>query len=834
MARPLPALAAEECFHCGLPVPADAGFAFEANGSWRRFCCAGCEAISHAITDGGLDAYYRLRTAPGATASVASAADDFAIYDDALIQSRFVRTLEDGSHEAELVIEGIRCAACAWLLEQSVARVPGVLSASVNATTRRALVRIAEIGVRGDLSDGDPAVPVADKSPLTPISAVFRAVRAVGYAAWPYEQERLAQVEDGERRRLLRRLWVAGLGMMQVMMYAVPAYIGAEDVSADAASLMRWAGLVLTVPVLVYSAGPFFIGAGRELRARRPGMELPVAIGLAVAFAASAWSTVHGAGEVYFDSITMFVFLLLGGRYLEHAARTRAAQSLRHLAGWVPQSACRMRDAADTSGEVVAAMQLRSGDLALVRPGDTVPADGAVESDAADVSEALLTGESRVLRRVRGERLVGGSVNAGAAFAMRVTQVGAATVLSGLRRLMERAAAERPPAVEMASRVASAFVLFVLAAAIAAFAFWWSAGPSRALWIAVSVLIVTCPCALSLATPAVLTVATGALARRHFIVTRAGAIERLAAITDVVFDKTGTLTEGMPVLREVLAFGTRDAHACLQAAAAIGTLTSHPLDRAIVAAAGALPLPVRDHRIEPGHGAEATLEGRRLRLGRASFVQEITGTPAPLGALPTAETLVWLGGAEGWIAALRLGDTLRPDARDAVEALRSLGFAVHMLSGDAEQAALRAAHALGIDHVKSRATPAEKTDFVARLQASGRRVAMVGDGLNDGPVLGRADVSIAMGGGADLAQLQSDAVLLSDGLGDLVAAFRIARASRRVMRQNLGWALAYNLCVIPLAFVGAINPLAAGIGMSASSLVVVVNALRLGRAARAP
>jgi len=844
MPRPCVAVAAEDCFHCGLPIPRGADFALESAGAWRRFCCAGCEAVSHAITAGGLDDYYRLRSAPAAAAgtSSASSAADLAIYDDPAVQSRFVRTLDDGACEAELVIEGIRCAACAWLLERSIARVPGVRSVTVNATTRRALVELTTGDTSGADTTGvrprsafETAVSKVDRGltpVLTPVFApVFRAVRDVGYTAWPYERAQLSRLEDGERRGLLRRLWVAGLGMMQVMMYAVPAYIGGGEVTPDAASLMRWAGLILTIPVLLYSASPFFTGAWRELRARRPGMELPVALGVGVAFAASAWSTVRASGHVYFDSIAMFVFLLLGGRYLEQVARFRAGRTLRHLAAWIPQSACRIRALDDTTGETLAASSLRADDLVLVRPGETIPADGDVASACAEVSEALLTGESRVLRRARGQALVGGSVNAGAAFVMRVARVGADTVLSGLRRLMERAASQRPPGVQLAERVAAGFVLFVLAAAAAAFALWWNVDPARATWIAVSVLIVTCPCALSLATPVAMTVATGAMARRHFIVTRAGSIERLAAITDMVFDKTGTLTHGMPALREVATVGRDTGDRCIDVAAALGRLTSHPLDRAIVAAASPAPLAVREHRIEPGHGTEGIVDGKRVRLGRASYVAQLAKSAPPFASLPHGDTVAWLASEDGWMAAFRLGDDLRPEAREAVDALQGLGIRTYMLSGDGEPAAKRAAGRLGIARFEAGATPVRKARFVADLQQCGARVAMVGDGLNDGPVLGRADVAVAMGSGADLAQLQADAVLLSNRLDDLVAAVRIARAARRIMRQNLAWALAYNLVVIPLALLGEVTPLAAGIGMSASSLLVVLNALRLDDAA---
>ena len=809
MSRPNPAPAAEDCFHCGLPIPRGALFGHADGGRWRGFCCAGCEAISQAISGNGLDDYYRLRTAPAATAP-ATEARPASIYDDASVQQRFVRTLADGTREAELVIEGMRCAACAWLLEQSIARVAGVAHVCVNATTRRALVTsTAEL-----------------------LSPVFEAVRAVGYTAWPCEQDHLARMEDGERRALLRRLWVAGLGMMQVMMYALPAYIGASDVTDDAAGLMRWAGLVLTLPVLLYSGAPFFTGAWRGLRAGRAGMDLPIALGISVAFAASTWSTLRGAGAVYFDSVTMFVFLLLGGRWLEHSARLRAGRALHHLVAWIPQSACRVKSHDDAQGEHVPASSLHPGDLVLVRPGETVPTDGTLASDRAAVSEALLTGESRPRERLPGERLVGGSVNAGAAFIMRVTHVGADTVLCALRRLVERAASERPASVQMAGRAAAAFVVLVLIASLAGLAAWWPSDPAGAVWVAVSVLIVTCPCALSLATPAAVTVATGAMARHRFAVTRAGAVERLAEATDVVFDKTGTLTLGAPVLREVMTFGAHDEAACVATAAGIGRLTSHPLDRALVEAAGATARPVQHQRSFTGHGAEATIDGSVLRLGHAGFVCELTGTAPPVTAMPGADTFVWLGGADGWWAAFRIGDALRPGAPAAVAALRKLGLEAHLLSGDGEQPVREVAARAGIGNALSRATPADKAAFVARLQESGRRVLMVGDGINDAPVLARADAAVAMGSAADVAQLEADAVLLSNSLDDLVIGLTTARATRRVARQNLVWGLGYNFLVIPMALAGAVTPLAAGIGMSASSLIVILNALRLARMPR--
>ncbi len=802
--------AARGCFHCGLAVPYDAGFGFEARGEPRVFCCAGCEAVSRVIHGEGLDDYYRLRSAVPERPRDRERPGELALYDTASVQERFVRDAGGGIARADLVLEGIRCPACAWLIERAVGRLAGVVGVEVNATTRRAQVRW-------------------NRAALAP-SRVFAAIRDVGYTAWPYEEGRIAALDARERSALLRRLWVAGLGMMQVMMYAFPAYIAAADeITADIASLMRWSGLVLTIPVIGYSAAPFFRGAWRDLRAARLGMDVPVSLGLAVAFAASAWATLAGAGEVYFDSVTMFVFLLTAGRYVEHAARVRAARSLQHLAGFIPQSATRLLGADRLEFETIPAAMLRAGDRLFVRPGETLPADGVLEDAEGEVSEALLSGESRLARKRGGDRVIGGSVNSGNAFTMRVTHVGADTVLAGIRALIERAAAQRPRWVQAADRASSAFVAFILVAALACGLAWLAIAPERALGIAVAVLIVTCPCAFSLATPVAMTVATGALSRCNVAVTRGQAIEGLARATDIVFDKTGTLTQGTPCLREVLPLGDYDAAQSLRIAAAVARGSPHPLDRALTQAAGVGGLEASGHRSEPGEGTEAIVAGRKVRIGRARFAAALHGKTAPLAWLQSEDSIAWLADASGWIAALRFGDTTRAEAAGVIGQLRAAGLVIHLLSGDEPRVAQRVARELGIAHVEAGATPQRKKEYVEALQRGGARVAMVGDGINDAPVLAQADVSIALGGGADLAQLRADAVLMSDCLEDLAAGVRIARRTRVILRENLAWALGYNLVAIPLAATGMVTPLIAGIGMSLSSLAVVANAMRLAR-----
>ena len=811
----LTSTAIANCFHCSLPVPAGTDYGVEYQGSRRPVCCPGCEAVAQAILDGGFEGYYRLRSEspqrPEEPDDPGNPAEDLHIYDDAAVQSRFVRNVAaaDGAdgREAELLIEGLRCAACAWLVEQTLARQPGVRSAEVVLATRRARI------------EWDPQ--------RTPLSALLASIRRVGYRAWPYESGRVEWLDRSERRDALWRLFVAGFGMMQVMMYALPVYISdAGSMSGDVEQLLRWAGLVLTLPVMLYSAAPFFSGAWRDLRALRLGMDVPVALGIGAAFGASAWSTVAGSGAVYFDSVAMFVFLLLSGRYLELLARQRAGRSLLGLARFVPETAHRMgpRDRLET----VPAATLQSGDRVLVRTGESLPADGTLESERAVLNESLLTGESRAVTRARGAGLMGGAVNAGDAFTLRVTRVGQQTTVASIARLAQSALASKPRWVAAADHAANLFVAGILFVAVAAGVMWWAMEPSRALWVAVSVLIVTCPCALSLATPVALTVAVGEMARRGLVVARAQAVESLARATDVVFDKTGTLTTGKLMVLETRTLARTDAGTCTALAAAVEQGSTHPVARALRLAAEGLVLPAaHGFREDVNRGVEAQIAGRTYRVGTAAYVGELHGKAVPLAWLFSTDPVIWMGDGVRWIAAWRLGDRSRADARATIDDLRALGLRVHLLSGDSPGVARHLAAELGVDHVRAGADPRDKLDYVRELQRGGARVAMVGDGINDAPVLAQADVSIALGSGADLAQLKAHAVLMSDRLKVISDAVALSRRTRSVIRQNLAWALAYNLVVLPLAFAGAVTPVAAGIGMSASSLLVVLNALRL-------
>ena len=758
----------ESCFHCGEPAGAPARRALVL-GSERVFCCAGCEAVACTIAGAGLGGYYQTRTAPASRPSTPIAEP-----------AREIAFPGDERGEAALVLGGVRCAACLWLIEERLRRLPGVTRADVNYATQRAHVA------------WDPG--------RTRLAKIIGALRGIGYGAFPYDPSRAAAQEQREQRAALWRLFVAAFGAMQAMMYAFPAYVGDGTLSADAAQLMRWAGLLLTAPVILISCRPFFSGALRELRLRRIGLDTPIALGLAAAYAASAWATVSGTGEVYFDSICMLAFLLLGARYLENAARRRAARALDPLLGVSP-------------GRVPSV-----GAVVDVAPGQKIPADGLVLEGLSSADESLLTGESRPVRKARGDELIAGSINLEQPLSMRVTRAGEDTRAAAIARLAERGAASRPHLVEAAERVARhlTWIVLVLAAA---------AGISAAdPWIAVAVLVVACPCALALAAPVVLARASGALFARGILLTRAAALGPLDRLTDIVFDKTGTLTHGTPQVTRTLPLSSLDADACVALAGSLERASRHPLARAFPAGGGE---PLEAPLNFPGEGVEARVAGRRVRIGTEAFCQALCVLPPAGPAHPNFDGAhVFLADERGWLAAFELADEPRPEAAAIVERLKLGGLAVHLASGDRREIGQSVARALWIENCTGAMTPQDKYAYVEALQKRGRVVAMVGDGLNDAPVLARADVSFAMGGGADAAQLRADFVLLGDSLQGILHARRIAARAMRLIRQNIAWALGYNVLALPLAAAGMIGPWQAALAMGASSLAVLLNAMR--------
>ena len=713
----------------------------------------------------------------------------------------------EGEWETYLGIEGMVCPGCSLVVETALAALPGVRSVAVNGATATARVVWSP-------GEGRPSQWLA-------------ALQRAGYRGVPAGDQLDAGARRQAQRLLLWRWLVAGFCMMQVMMYATPAYIAHPgEMTPDVAALLRWASWLLTLPVLLFSCQPFFASAWRDLRQGRIGMDVPVALGILLAFGASTASTFDPAsalgGAVWYDSVTMFVLFLLSGRLLEQRLRDRTAGALGALLRRMP--ALVERQAPDGTFERVAAGRLSAGDRIRVLAGEAIPVDGCVLAGASRVDEALLTGEADPLPRGPGDAVIAGSHNLAASLLVRVDRVGDDTRYAGIVALMERASVAKPRLARLADRLAGPFLAGVLVAAVLAGWWWWPAGAARAIGVAIAVLVVTCPCALSLATPAATLAAAGALARRGILVRRLEALEEGARIDTVVFDKTGTLTrDGMALVR-VEARADVGETLALQLAAALAAQSLHPVARAIASAPGAAGLPPANGVQEcAGRGLQGTvqvgLDVRVLRLGSADFCD------APLDAASTAR--VHLADASGWLAAFFVEEQVRDDAPDVVRGLLARGLRVQLLSGDRRAAVERLGARLGIVRSHGELSPEDKLALVQAGQAQGARVAMVGDGMNDGPVLARADLSIAMGQGAPMAQSTCDVIVPGGQLDAVPLVLATARRTRRIVRENIAWAVTYNAVCVPLAIAGQMPPWLAGLGMALSSLLVVLNAARL-------
>jgi Cu2+-exporting ATPase len=712
--------------------------------------------------------------------------------------------------ESYVAIDGMHCATCSLTVEQALLAVPGVREASVNGASQMARVVWAEGATRP--------------------SQWFAAVARAGYRALPATDLAQREVRARAQRQMLWRWLVAGFCMMQVMMYAFPAYVAEPgDMTADAEQLLRWASWVLTLPVMLFSCQPFFASAWRDLRQRTVGMDVPVALGILIAFGASTAATFDRTGpwgaEVWYDSLTMLVFFLLSGRMLEQRLRDRTAGSLDALSRRLPDSV--ERRCADGRFERVAVRRLAVGDVVRVMPGEAFPADGTVLDGTTTVDEALLTGESQPLARGAGAAVIAGSHNLTSAVEMKIERIGPDTRYAGIVALMGEAAAGKPRLAQLADRVARPFLVGVLVATAAAAAWWWQTDPAHAISVAIAVLIVTCPCALSLATPAATLAAAGALARRGVLVRRLQALETCTTIDTMVFDKTGTLTVDRMSVSAMHTRDGADAAQVLQLAAALASHSLHPASRAIVAHAGDRALPVASGVQEiHGSGLRGQVGSQHLRLGSAALC-DAPAQPRADGVLQ-----VHLADAQGWLATFELDETIRPDALDAMGALRAMGLRLQLLSGDRMQHVARLAWRVRINHVFGDRTPQGKLDHVRTLQQRGHRVAMVGDGINDAPVLACADLSVTLGQAAPLTQSRADVVIPGGQLAAVAALMLHARRTRIVVRQNLLWAAVYNAVCVPLAVLGLMPPWLAGLGMAASSLGVVLNAARLARAPR--
>ena len=744
-----------------------------------------------------------------------------------------------GYWASSVVFEGMHCTACAITLEDALRRVPGVKEVQVSSASHRGRVVWSE----------DQTRP----------SDWMLAVQQAGYRALPANDAQAHERRREEARRMVWRVAVAGLCMMQVMMYATPEYVsGPDDLAADMRGLLRWASWVLSLPVMLFSCKPFLVSALGDLRRRQISMDLPVALGMVVTFGVSSLGTFEPAGlfgrEVYFDSLTMFVFFLLTGRWLELRLRDRTAGALEAVLNRLPDSV--RRRTPEGQWETVSIRRLAVGDVIEVAAGEAFAGDGVILSGRTQVDEALLTGESHPLTRASGERVIAGSHNLSAPVVVRVEQVGAATRYAQIVSLMESAAVTKPAMAQVVDRLARPFLLGVLLASLGAALWWWPSSPSHAVMVAVAVLVVTCPCALSLATPAAMLATAGALARSGVLVRRLQSLQTLAKVDTVVFDKTGTLTRDAFEVARIRVRQGLTAEQALVRAAALARHSLHPVSRALWAQARRAAhtaeahaqleqWSVRELQERAGLGVQGYLQGPDGPAARAQEgldgVQGDTGLWR-LGSArfcdmpgdPGDRLQVSLADEQGWAATFELQEEVRPEAARVVRELQALGVSLQVLSGDSPAAVQRVAREVGIAQAAGGCVPQDKLRAVQDLQQQGRVVAMVGDGLNDGPVLAGANVSFALGQAVPLAQAQSDFVLIGGQLGALTETLRRSRQTLRVVHQNLLWSLVYNAACVPLAVIGWLPAWAAGLGMALSSLLVVLNALRLSARLEVP
>ncbi|HVK98426.1 MAG TPA: heavy metal translocating P-type ATPase [Dongiaceae bacterium] len=804
MNAPAPGLT---CFHCGLPIPADCDLQVIIAGAPRTMCCPGCQAVAQTIVDIGMENYYEHRTAtePGTAQApelVPAFLSELQDWDDPELQQPFVHSPDSTHREITLMVNGITCSACVWLVEQHLNRQDGIAQCQVNLSSHRARV----VWNPGSTS----------------LSRIIRAIAQVGYKAEPYHPVQQEAAIKRENRQSLLRMGLAGLGAMQVMMYAAGLYYGAwEGIDPDYVVLLRWTSGIVCTPVFFYSCIPFYQNAWRALKSRHLNMDVPVSLALVIAYVASWWSVIFHGPEVYFDSVSMFAFLLLLGRYLEMRVRHRSQRTSIRLSHHSIQTARRL-DEGDHP-VLLPAEKLRQGDRVLVRAGEVIPGDGRILDGTSSINEAMLTGEHLPTQKGPGDEVTGGTLNVEQPLTLEILRNPQDSTLSTLRRLLDRAESEKPSTLLVADRLSSHFVAALLLISVAVFAFWWFHQPERAFWIMLAVLVVSCPCALALATPTAITAATAALANSGFLSTRAHTIEGLRYITDVVFDKTGTLTEGRFSLLETRLLNDAREAQVTALAAALERASEHPIARAFHHLETRET--ITDIRVVANEGVSGHWNNVEVRIGKPGFagalLQQVPIQPEGSGQW------VLLATSEQPLAWFRVEDRLREDAVTLVRQLQQAGKQCHILSGDGSGHAREIGRQLGIDAVRDNASPQAKLDYLKQLQAGGSKVLMVGDGLNDAPVLAGADVSIAMSDGTDLAKVAADGVLLGQSLSPLLQVLTTVQLTYRIIKQNLAWAIGYNLVALPLAAAGLIPPWLSALGMSASSLIVVVNALRI-------
>lgn len=781
----------KSCYHCGEDVPANTDFKVEILGEVRDMCCPGCQTVAQTIIDSGLVSYYQYRTAPAEKADLVPEQLQALIhYDNEDVQSEFVRN-HDNVSEVTLSLDGVSCAACAWLIEKQVSNTKGLVSIRVNTTTNRALLAWDKTQVR--------------------LSELLAAIHKLGYKAAPFE----ADVQEASYHQMMKqylyRLGIAGLATMQVMMLAVALYLEVfGDLEPEFKNYFRWVSLIFATPVLLYSALPFYLNAWRSIKGRTLGMDVPVSIALIFAYVASLVATFTEQGEVFFESISMFTFFLLVGRFLEMRARRKAAAASGNLLKLIPAIATTL------DGEQIPVKTLKIGDRIRVLPGEHIPADGKVISGRIHIDESMLTGESVHVVKKEGDAVFAGTLNGDESFELEVTSSKADSVISNIVRLQDEAQHSKPKIAEIADVVARYFVGAILIISAGTWLYWHQTKPDDAFWIMLSVLVATCPCALSLATPTALTCATSRMGNFGILLRKGHVFETLCKVNHLVVDKTGTLTKGDIEISRTSVFGEISESESLALAAALEAHANHPIARSFAQYSNE-DVVVSEVKNVIGSGIEGLWNGKDVKIGSAAFV---------VNEGCDESNAVYLSVNGEHAATFYYRDPIRKESQAFIQRFAEAGIKTTLLTGDSIQNAQPVADEIGIDHVIASAKPEDKLAYLKSLDSDDITM-MVGDGINDAPTLAGAHLSVAMGGGTDVAKASADMTLLGDNLEKLLEARLLALRTRKIIRENLAWSLGYNLLILPLAVAGLVAPYIAVVGMSASSIIVVSNSLRL-------
>ncbi len=799
-------LATISCFHCLEPVITGERFRLTIAGKQELFCCAGCQAVAQTIIASGLADYYKFRTKAAAKAErlPTELLASLQQYDSPEVMADISQPQQHGT-EIELAINGMSCAACAWLIEKHLSRQVAINKVSINASTQRALLNWQP----GQLA----------------LSEILLLISQLGYQASPFIADEQESQFKAELNRFLKRLAVSGIMTMQVMMLAFALYFGEySGIDASHHGYLRWISMLLTLPVVLYAALPFVSSAWRSIKARQLNMDVPVSLAIYYTFFASAYATVTQTGEVYFESVCMFTFLLQLGKFFEYRARAQARDATSNLLKIMPVSATLLKD---DQQHVVSARRLQSGDTIMVKPGETFPADGVVLTCNSTVDESMLTGEYTAISCQPGQPVLAGTINHDGLLTVTVSATLAHSRLGQIIQLQQQTLHTKPRLVEKTDKLARYFVERLLLIAAATFALWYIwLDADRAFWVTLSVLVATCPCALSLATPTAVTCALARLNRHGILVKNAQALETLPELSHIIFDKTGTLTEGRFSITQINRIPCSAGDAItdsnlLNLIANLEQHSEHPIARAF---AGSLQskLQLADIDISIGQGISATWQNQLLKVGSADFCQV---SAAQLALTGQANVFVTLD--QQLVAAITLADSLRAGTEQLISRLQQQGYQVGMLSGDSSGQAAKLAGELRLDFMQQGCSPADKVAAINALVTKGHTVLMVGDGINDSPGFNAAHISVAVESGTDLSKNQADVLLLQPDIGALATLLSAGKQTARVIRQNLGWAVGYNLLIIPLAVAGLVSPYVAVLGMSFSSLLVVSNSLRL-------